>query len=133
MQTSAPIVIDELDHLVLTVASIPRTLDFYRRVLGMAAQEFKPGRYALHFGEQKINLHEIGKIVDPNVRHATPGSADLCFRTRTSMDAVIRHLIECGVRIVQGPVLATGARRKLQSVYFYDPDENLIEVANEVG
>ncbi len=124
--------VDALDHLVLTVQSIPRSIAFYERVLGMEAKEFKPGSYALHFGRQKINLHELGHVVDPNVKHATPGSADLCFLTRMPLAEVIAHLQREQVAIVQGPVQATGAQATLQSLYFYDPDENLIEVANEV-
>ena len=98
----------------------------------MTAREFKPQRYALHFGVQKINLHEVGTVVDPNVRHATAGSGDLCFLTQMPLDDVIAHLHSEGVPIVQGPVGATGARHRLRSVYIYDPDENLIEIANEV-
>lgn len=127
-----PITVQSLDHVVLTVASIPATIAFYERVLGMVAQEFKPQRYALHFGEQKINLHEVGTVVDPNVRHATAGSADLCFITRTPLDEVLAHLSTQGVPVVQGPVGATGAQHRLRSVYVYDPDENLIEIANEI-
>lgn len=129
---STPPTISSLDHLVLTVASIPRTLAFYERTLGLVQREFKPGRFALHFGNQKINLHEVGTVVDANVRHATPGSADLCFLTRTDLEAVMAHLRTVGVEVVQGPVGATGARARLRSIYFYDPDENLVEVANEV-
>lgn len=131
MPTTTPLV-DALDHLVLTVQSIPRSIAFYERVLGMEAKEFKPGRFALHFGRQKINLHELGHVVDPNVKHATPGSADVCFLTRIPLAEVIAHLQREQVTIVQGPVRATGAQATLQSLYFYDPDENLIEVANEV-
>ncbi|MCS4294016.1 catechol 2,3-dioxygenase-like lactoylglutathione lyase family enzyme [Comamonas sp. BIGb0152] len=129
---ATPALVEGLDHLVLTVASIAQTLAFYQRVLGMEAREFKPGRWALHFGGQKINLHEVGTVVDPNVRHATPGSADLCFRTAMPLADVAAHLQRQQVAIVQGPVRATGARAPLQSLYFYDPDENLVEVANEV-
>ncbi|GEM_PF-299143 len=128
---STPPRIAGLDHVVLTVASIPRTIAFYEQALGFKSVEFKPGRYALHFGRQKINLHEVGTVVDPNVRHATPGSADVCFLTATPLGDVIAHLSQVGVNIVQGPVNATGACARLRSVYFYDPDENLIEVANE--
>ena len=127
-----PIVLDSLDHVVLTVASIDKTIAFYERVLGMTAREFKPQRYALHFGAQKINLHAVGTVVDPNVRHATAGSGDLCFLTQMPLDDVIAHLQAEGVAIVQGPVGATGARHRLRSVYIYDPDDNLIEIANEV-
>lgn len=122
-----------LDHAVLTVASIPRTIAFYERTLGFESREFKRGRYALHFGRQKINLHEVGTVVDPNVRHATPGSADLCFLTESPLDEVMAHLAHLGVAIVEGPVNATGACARLRSIYFHDPDENLIEVANEVA
>jgi catechol 2,3-dioxygenase-like lactoylglutathione lyase family enzyme len=127
-----PLVLDSLDHLVLTVANIKNTIAFYERVLGMAAREFKPQRYALHFGTQKINLHEVGTVLDPNVRHATAGSGDLCFLTQMPIDDVIAHLQAEGVAVVQGPVGATGARHRLRSVYIYDPDDNLIEIANEI-
>jgi catechol 2,3-dioxygenase-like lactoylglutathione lyase family enzyme len=130
---STPPLITGLDHVVLTVASIPRTIAFYEQTLGFLAHEFKHGRYALHFGRQKINLHEVGTVVDANVRHATPGSADLCFLTEVHLDDVMAHLTEVGVDVVQGPVNATGACARLRSIYFYDPDENLIEVANEVA
>ena len=130
------IVIDALDHLVLTVADIDRTIAFYERTLGMVAQRFTSGgveRLALAFGRQKFNLHQSGRVVDPNVRHATPGSADLCLLASTPIDAVVEHLRSVGVTIIEGPVRRTGARRPLRSVYFYDPDENLIEVSNELA
>lgn len=124
-----------LDHLVLTVASIDATTAFYERVLGMRAEIFESGgiaRHALRFGRQKINLHEVGHVVDPHVRHATPGSADLCLLTETPIADVVAHLERCGVDLVAGPVRRTGAVAKLESVYLYDPDENLVEVANVV-
>ena len=127
-----PITIKSLDHLVLTVASIERTAAFYSRVLGMEVRTFGQGRIALHFGRQKINLHEVGDVVDANVRHATPGSADLCLLTDASIHDVLEHLRACGVAVVMGPVSRTGAVHAIASVYFHDPDENLIEVAHEV-
>jgi len=123
--------VDSLDHLVLTVQSISKTIDFYQHVLGMQARTFDDGRVALHFGAQKLNLHEAGHVIDPHVRHATPGSADLCFLTRVPLEAVVQHLTACGVRVIEGPGFRTGALGSLHSVYFYDPDENLIEVANQ--
>ncbi len=124
--------VDSLDHLVLTVASISRTIDFYSRVLGMSPRTFGNGRVALHFGSQKINLHELTHVIDQNVRHATPGSADLCFLTSVPMEHVVQHLNSCGVQVIEGPVARTGAQGPIVSVYFYDPDENLIEVSNLV-
>lgn len=127
------IVITALDHLVLTVGDIARSLAFCSRVLGMTPQRFVSGgieRHALSFGAQKFNLHQVDRIIDVNVRHATPGSADICLLTETPLADVIEHLAECEVPVIEGPVRRTGAVHPLLSVYFYDPDENLIEVSN---
>lgn len=123
--------VTHLDHFVLTVADIERTCDFYERVLGMKRALFGEGRTALHFGNQKINLHPADNLPDPNVRHATPGAADLCFITTTPIAEVVQHLEAEGIAVITGPDQRAGARADLVSVYFYDPDENLIEVANE--
>lgn len=122
--------IDHLDHLVLTVASIERTCDFYSRVLGMTIETFGEGRKALIFGRQKINLHQAGREFEPKARHPVPGSADLCFIAETPLQDVISHLASAGVVIEDGPVSRTGAIGPIQSVYFRDPDDNLIEVSN---
>jgi catechol 2,3-dioxygenase-like lactoylglutathione lyase family enzyme len=121
--------IDRLDHLVLTVASIEATCDFYARVLGMSVSRFGEGRTALTFGRQKINLHEVGKEFVPRASHATAGSGDICLISATPLDGVVRHLNECGVTIIEGPVAKTGATGPIRSVYFRDPDGNLIEVS----
>jgi catechol 2,3-dioxygenase-like lactoylglutathione lyase family enzyme len=122
--------IDRLDHLVLTVKSIAATCEFYAKVLGMDILTFGDNRRALAFGSQKINLHEFGKEVEPKAHRPTPGSADLCFLTSTPIKDVIEHLHRCGVQILEGPVKRTGARGQIESVYFRDPDLNLIEVSN---
>jgi len=124
------ITIDRLDHLVLTVRDLEATCRFYERVLGMERRTFGDGRTALHFGSQKLNLHEAARPIDPNVRHAAPGSADLCFLTATPMAEVIAHLAAADVVVITGPDERAGAVGRLQSVYVYDPDENLIEIAN---
>jgi catechol 2,3-dioxygenase-like lactoylglutathione lyase family enzyme len=98
----------------------------------MEVRTFAQGRVALHFGRQKINLHEVGHVLDPNVRHATPGSADFCLLTDAPTEDVLVHLRACGVPVVAGPVNRAGAVHGLNSIYFYDPDENLVEVAHEV-
>jgi catechol 2,3-dioxygenase-like lactoylglutathione lyase family enzyme len=126
------ITVDSLDHLVLTVRDIDATCRFYQRVLGMRRVEFGDGRVALHFGSQKLNLHEAARPFDPLVRHATPGSADVCFLTRTPIEQVVEHLRASGVVRLEGPVERAGARGPIRSVYFHDPDENLIEVANQL-
>jgi catechol 2,3-dioxygenase-like lactoylglutathione lyase family enzyme len=124
--------IERLDHLVLTVADITRTCEFYENVLGMQTVTFGAGRKALSFGQQKINLHQAGKEIEPKAVRPTPGSADLCFIASTPVAAVVAHLRKEGVSIEEGPVPRTGAIGPIQSVYFRDPDGNLIEVSNYV-
>lgn len=121
--------IDKLDHLVLTVANISTTCDFYSRVLGMSVVTFGSGRKALCFGDQKINLHETGKELEPRAAHPIPGSADICLITSVPLSEVIDHLIACNVPIIEGPVARTGATGPIMSVYLRDPDSNLIEVS----
>ena len=124
--------IDRLDHLVLTVRDIPTTLAFYERVLGMTPLRFAGDRWAVGFGAQKLNLHQADRPVDPNVRHATPGAADFCLITRTPLAQIMRELEGHGVPVVLGPVRRTGAAGELDSLYIYDPDENLVELSNPV-
>jgi catechol 2,3-dioxygenase-like lactoylglutathione lyase family enzyme len=118
-----------LDHLVLTVASLDRTRAFYRDVLGLRADEFEPGRWALHFGDQKFNLHEAGHEFEPKAAHPAPGTIDLCLVTSTPLAEVMAVLAGHGVPLIEGPVPQTGARGTMHSVYFRDPDDNLIEIA----
>jgi len=119
----------QLDHLVLTVRDIRKTIDFYTRLLGMREETFGDGRKALHFGSQKLNLHSVDRVVDPNVKHATPGSADVCFLVTGSLEEWIKALSDRGVGIILGPVRRIGAQGPMRSIYFYDPDENLLELS----
>ena len=122
--------IDSLDHLVLTVRDIDATVDFYQRVLGMEAVTFGAGRRALAFGRQKINLHPAAAPLKPHAATPMPGSADLCMLTTTPIPDVVAHLGRVGVIVEEGPVPRTGATGPILSVYFRDPDGNLIEVSN---
>ncbi len=124
--------IDSLDHLVLTVRDRDVTCEFYVRVLGMQAIQFASDRWALAFGRQKLNLHEVGKEFEPKAAHTTPGSADLCLLTTVPLQEVIQHLQQQRVTIIEGPVRRSGAAGPLLSVYIRDPDNNLIEIANVV-
>ncbi|WP_343243583.1 VOC family protein [Streptomyces sp. SID8499] len=118
-----------IDHLVLTVADIERTVDFYRRVLGMEPVTFGDGRRALAFGLSKINLHATGRELLPHAARPTPGSADLCLVTDTPQTQVLAHLAACGVTPEEGPVPRTGARGPFLSTYLRDPDGNLVEIS----
>jgi len=125
--------IEKLDHLVLTVRDIEATCAFYAKVFGMQIVTFADNRRALSFGEHKINLHERGKEIAPNALRPTPGSADICLITRTPLSDVILIARHHGVEVLDGPVARTGATGPLASVYFRDPDGNLIEVSNYAG
>jgi catechol 2,3-dioxygenase-like lactoylglutathione lyase family enzyme len=94
---------------------------------------FGEGRHALAFGAQKINLHEADREFEPKAAVPTPGSADLCFLTDVPVAEVVEHLAANGVEILEGPVRRTGAAGPITSVYFRDPDGNLIEVSGRLG
>jgi catechol 2,3-dioxygenase-like lactoylglutathione lyase family enzyme len=124
--------IDHLDHLVLTVADLEKTVQFYTSILGMTLEEFgeRRERKALRFGSQKINLHLRGKEFEPKAKTPLPGSADLCFIAQTSIEEVQSTLKEKGIPIEEGPVKRTGATGPLLSIYLRDPDGNLLELSN---
>lgn len=121
---------NRIDHLVLTVADIERTLEFYQRVLGMEKIVFGEGRVALCFGQQKINLHQRGSEFEPKAGKVQVGSADLCFIVDDPIEDAIESLLAQGVDIIDGPVKRSGATGAIVSAYFRDPDENLIEISN---
>jgi catechol 2,3-dioxygenase-like lactoylglutathione lyase family enzyme len=118
-----------LDHVVLTVASIERTIRFYSELLGMMHVRFGHGRSALAFGGQKLNLHEAGREFEPKADRPTPGSADLCFELDADAGEIARWLETNGVQVEEGPVRRTGARGPVVSFYLRDPDRNLVELA----
>jgi len=115
-----------IDHVVLTVSDIERAAAFYVRVLGLRREEFAGGRVALHFGDQKINLQTLGQETR---NRAAVGSGDLCLVTDWPPERVRAHLEASGVDVLEGPVAKSGAQGPVTSVYFTDPDGNLIEVA----
>jgi catechol 2,3-dioxygenase-like lactoylglutathione lyase family enzyme len=132
MGPAARMKVDRIDHVVLTCGDVERTISFYERALGMRALTFGSGRRALTFGDQKLNLHQAGREYEPKARVPTPGSVDVCFVTDVPLADVAAHLRSVGVAIELGPVDKTGARAALRSLYFRDPDGNLVEVSNEV-
>lgn len=119
-----------IDHVVLTVKSIDQSLQFYCSVLGMREITFGKGRKAILCGNQKINLHEIGKEFEPKAFHPLPGSMDICFITDEPLEEMMDQLNVHKIEIIEGPVEKTGAKGKLLSIYIRDPDQNLIEISN---
>jgi catechol 2,3-dioxygenase-like lactoylglutathione lyase family enzyme len=121
-----------LDHIVLTVRDVNITSEFYNNVLGMEIVTFEDNRKALLFGEQKINLHKFGKELEPRAQYPTPGSADLCFITKKSVEELKMEIESKGIKIIEGPVKRIGAIGMINSIYLMDPDNNLIELSNYI-
>ena len=120
-----------LDHLVLCVRDVAATRRFYEDLLGMESREERPGKYSLHFGEQKISLQNAGSA--PTIaRDTVPGSGNFCLLTDMPMEKVVSGLRTAGIDIVDGPGERNGATGAILSVYFNDPDGNLVEVSNRI-
>ena len=124
--------LEKLDHLVLPVSDIDAIATFYTTYLGMEKRIFGDDRVALHFGDQKINLHPAGWDYEPKARVSIAGSADLCFIVSEQVELLQVDLVDSGVEVVEGPVVRTGATGRLCSIYIRDPDGNLIELSNRV-
>jgi len=125
-----PVTVTGLDHVVLTVADLDQTADFFQRVLGMRPVTFAAGRRALEFGTSKINLHQAGQEITPHAARPVPGSADLCLTTTAPPGQILAHLAAQQVPVADGPVPRTGAQGPITSIYIRDPDGNLIEIAS---
>jgi catechol 2,3-dioxygenase-like lactoylglutathione lyase family enzyme len=120
-----------LDHIVLVVNDVPATRRFYARVLGMTSREERTGKWSLHFGANKLSLQDARS--SPNLAGRTvPGSGNFCVLTDEPMTDVVAHLRREGVDIVEGPDQRAGATGPILSVYFRDPDGNLVEVSNQL-
>jgi len=121
--------IDHIDHVVLTTRDKDACIRFYTEVLGMRLERFAENRLALRFGDQKINLHEWGKEFTPRAQVAAPGTLDLCFISSIPLEKVVERLNHAKIEIIEGPVMKTGARGPIRSVYVRDPDLNLVEIS----
>jgi len=121
-----------IDHIVLTVKDIDKSVAFYTSILGMQKREFSNGRVALFFANQKINLHKKNKELSPHAEFPTIGSADICLLTKTPLYQAIDEVKEKGISIIEGPLMRSGAQGDLLSFYIRDPDGNLIEISNAI-
>jgi catechol 2,3-dioxygenase-like lactoylglutathione lyase family enzyme len=118
-----------IDHVVLTVADLAATIGFYERVLGMR-HVVTGDRHALHFGDAKLNLHpEVNDYPPLKAAMPTLGSEDICLAADGPLEEIVAHLEACDVEIIEGPVRRDGALGAMTSVYFRDPDANLVEVS----
>ncbi len=123
--------LEKIDHIVLCVADVSKTRAFYERVLGMESREERPGKYSLHFGDAKISLQDASTVPDI-AKDTVAGSGNFCLITSVPLDRLLDHLVSEGVEIRDGPGQRSGAVGDLLSVYFNDPDGNLVEVSNRL-
>ena len=125
-----------IDHVVITVSDINKSIDFYSNILGMELQEFSSStdnvkRKSLKFGKQKINLHEASKPFKPHAHNPLPGTMDICFLSKKNVNDWIKIFDKFDIKIEDGPVIKTGANGPIKSIYVRDPDKNLIEISNQ--
>ena len=118
-----------LDHIVLCVADVARSCRFYADLLGMEPREERPGKWSLHFGDHKISLQDA-RTAPSIARDTVPGSGNFCLLTDTPVAEAAALLAATGVEIVDGPGERAGAAGPILSIYFRDPDGNLVEVSN---
>ena len=126
-----------IDHVVITVFDINKSVHFYSNILGMELQEFLSStdntkRKSLKFGRQKINLHEVSKPFKPHVNKPLPGTMDICFISEINVNDWIKIFDNFDIKIEDGPVKKTGANGPIRSIYIRDPDKNLIEISNQI-
>ena len=130
--------LEKIDHVVITVKDLNKTIDFYTNILGMKLEKFSSSlknnqiRYAVSFGFQKINIHEEKKPLKPNALNPSSGSMDICFISQNKINDWMNHLEKKGVNIEFGPEQKTGASGPILSIYIRDPDFNLIEISNQL-
>lgn len=121
--------VNAIDHIVLVVEDVARAREFYERVLGMEPRQERPGKWSLHFGRNKISLQDA-RSPPALARRTPPGSGNFCLLTDTPITAVIAELQRHGIAVTDGPDERAGAIGPILSVYFRDPDGNLVEVSN---
>ena len=130
--------LQKIDHVVITVKDLNKTIDFYTNILGMKLEKFSSSsndnqiRYAVSFDSQKINIHEEKKPIKPNALNPCSGSIDICFISKNKINDWIHHLVKKGINIEIGPEKKTGALGPILSIYIRDPDFNLIEISNQL-
>ena len=130
--------LEKIDHVVITVKDLNKTIGFYTNILGMKLEEFSSSldnnqiRYAVSFGSQKINIHEEKKPIKPNALNPSSGSMDICFISKNKINDWVRYLLKKGINIEIGPEKKTGALGPILSIYIRDPDFNLIEISNQL-
>jgi catechol 2,3-dioxygenase-like lactoylglutathione lyase family enzyme len=119
-----------LDHFALAVSpeTWPATDAFYRNVMRAQVIERGPGRFAFRWGQVQIMVLVGVEPMLPLNAPMRPGTTDMCFVWPGPIETALVHLSQWGVEVELGPLERAGARGQGQSVYFRDPDHNLLEL-----
>jgi catechol 2,3-dioxygenase-like lactoylglutathione lyase family enzyme len=124
-----------IDHVAITVSDVEATVAFYERVLGAEAlyvDLWRAGQVpivVLQVGASRLSVHAASAPASPHARVPTIGGADLCFRWVGPIAAAVERLRALAVAVEAGPVPRPAANGELgESVYFRDPDGNLLEL-----
>ena len=101
--------LNRIDHFVITTKNLCQCLHFYVDILGMEhkIQREENDQHTLHFGNQKINIH-----------------------TYDDINQVKKEMDRNGVEVIAGIIKTEGAQGEMKSIYVYDPDGNLVEIAS---
>jgi len=124
----------EIDHVAMPVSDIERSVEFYGRALGaqpIDLEKWRAGKWpivSISFGRQKFNLHPTANDFTLKAAHPAVGGGDYCFVWEGTPESAIEHLKRQQIQIIEGPVTRIGGRGKGVSVYFRDPDGNLLEL-----
>ena len=129
----ATVAVCALDHIVLNVADVERSLHFYENVLGLAAERVDAWRrHEVGFPSVRVNASTIIDLVtaaEGGGLGAQPNLAHFCLVTDSpDLNEATAALQTAGVAIETGPAVRSGARGNALSIYFRDPDHNLIEL-----
>ena len=127
--------VDYIDHVVLTSSDLQKTVQFYRNILEMEMKEDfikedNSVRYSMHFGSQKINIHDLNNIFLPHAKNVKSGTLDICFISKKKLSYWQNKLLKNNINLIEGPIERFGATSRIISIYCNDPDGNLIEISN---
>jgi catechol 2,3-dioxygenase-like lactoylglutathione lyase family enzyme len=123
-----------IDHVAITASDLEATCRFYDRLFSVEtrvthAPRGRPLVRQIALGGALLSIHQAGNGIELVAKNPTVGSADICFRWDGGIDSAVRLLREQGIDIIEGPVPRhTADGLPSQSVYFRDPDANLIEL-----
>jgi len=126
-----------IDHIVLNVADVERSLAFYSQTLGLPAERVEAWRRGeLRFPNVRVSEGTIIDLVHASAEadKIQENLAHFCLVTDAEdLAAVAQELTSAGITIERGPGMRSGARGNALSIYFRDPDNNLIELRTYAG